>query len=102
MFIATIYFVLQELNNRFNKGAVELLTLSSALNPINGYKMFDINDICKLANTFYLEDFTEQEKGNLKTQLPRHPDLKNLLIKLVLTFLVSTTTEHAFSTMKLV
>ena len=52
MFIATIYFVLQELNNRFNKGAVELLTLSSALNPINGYKMFDINDICKLANTF--------------------------------------------------
>ena len=102
VFIATIYFVLQELNNRFNKGAVELLTLSSALNPINGYKMFDINDICKLANTFYLEDFTEQEKGNLKTQLPRHPDLKNLLIKLVLTFLVSTTTEHAFSTMKLV
>ena len=86
VFIATIYFVLQELNNRFNKGAVELLTLSSALNPINGYKMFDINDICKLANTFYLEDFTEQEKGNLKTQLqlfeldvPRHPDLKNLL-----------------------
>ena len=38
------------------------------------------------SHTFYLEDFTEQEKGNLKTQLqlfeldvPRHPDLKNLL-----------------------
>ena len=65
---------------------MELLTLSSTLNPINGYKKFYIDDICKLANTFYPKDFTKQEKGNLKTQLqlfeldvPQHPDLKNLL-----------------------
>ena len=82
MFISTIDFVLQELNNRFSEGAMELLLVQL----INGYKMFDIDDICKLANTFYPEDFTELEKGNLKAQLqlfeldvPRHPDLKNLL-----------------------
>ena len=130
MFISTIDFALQELNNRFNEGAMELLLVQL----INGYKMFDIDDICKLANTFYPEDFTELEKGNLKTQLqlfeldvPRHPDLKNLLtlsklcqglvrvgkskiyplvdrlIRLVLTLLVSIATiELTFSAMKLI
>lgn len=52
VFIATIYFQLQELNNRFKENTMELLILSPALDPIDRYKIFNIDDICKLADKF--------------------------------------------------
>ncbi|XP_028079332.1 zinc finger MYM-type protein 1-like [Camellia sinensis] len=63
---------LQELNNRFKEDVMELLVLSSALDPRNGYRSFNIEDICKLANKFYPMDFSEQEKLHLKYQLENY------------------------------
>ncbi|TYH34843.1 hypothetical protein ES332_D13G152500v1 [Gossypium tomentosum] len=48
---------------------VELLVFSSALVPRDNYKDFRAEDICKLMNDFYLNDFTEQEKLHMKIQL---------------------------------
>jgi hypothetical protein len=69
IFNITIDFQLQELDNRFGEKAMELLTLSSALNPKDAYKSFKIDDICILAEKYYPLDFSEQEKINLKYQL---------------------------------
>ena len=60
---------LQELNNRFKVDVMELLILSSSLDLRDDYSLFKIEDICKLANQFYPNDFTEQEKIHLKFQL---------------------------------
>ena len=59
-----IFFVdlnsqLREMNSRFEENEVELLVLSLALDPRDGYISFRVDDICKLANKFYPEDFTE-------------------------------------------
>ena len=51
---------------------MELLVLSSALDPRDGYRSFNIEDICKLANKFYPMDFSEQEKLHLKYQLENY------------------------------
>ncbi|KAH9769035.1 TTF-type domain-containing protein [Citrus sinensis] len=48
---------------------LELLTLSSALNPIDAFKSFKIEDICSLAERFYPEDFTKIELQALRRQL---------------------------------
>ena len=48
-FIATIDSMLQELNNKFLKNSIELLTLSAALDPKDGFKLFKVDDICNLA-----------------------------------------------------
>jgi hypothetical protein len=69
IFNATIDFQLQELDNRFSEEAMELLTLSLALDPNDAYKSFSIDDICKLAEKYYPLDFSEQEKINLRFQL---------------------------------
>ena len=50
-----------ELNNRFIEQTLELLTLSSALNPIDAFKSFKIEDICSLSERLYPQDFTEIE-----------------------------------------
>ncbi|GAV90607.1 Dimer_Tnp_hAT domain-containing protein, partial [Cephalotus follicularis] len=85
VFIATIDSQLQEFNIRFNEHAVELIILSSALNPKDGYRSFDCDKICNLVEKFYPLDFTEQEKILLKCQLQHyqfdvinHPDMQNL------------------------
>ncbi|XP_042939574.1 uncharacterized protein LOC122274617 [Carya illinoinensis] len=59
IFTATIDIQLQELNNRFNDHTIELLILSTALNPKDAYKSFKVDDICKLVEKFYPQDFTE-------------------------------------------
>ncbi|XP_010667227.2 uncharacterized protein LOC104884300 [Beta vulgaris subsp. vulgaris] len=69
IFLSTIDKQLQELNRRFNDNALELLTLSSLLEPKDGFKQFDINKICILVEKYYPKDFTEQERYNLKDQL---------------------------------
>ncbi|KAL6503918.1 hypothetical protein OROGR_025841 [Orobanche gracilis] len=48
---------------------VELLRLSSALDPRDGYKSFNIDNICELVEKFYPRDFTSQEKFHIKYQL---------------------------------
>ena len=59
IFYATIDCQLHELNGRFCDQALELLTLSSSLNPKNAYSSFKVDDICKLVEQFYPKDFTE-------------------------------------------
>ncbi|XP_073131498.1 uncharacterized protein [Henckelia pumila] len=129
VFNAAIDFILMELNTRFNESSVELLYLSTALDPKNSFASFCSDDICKLATKFYPEDFTDQDiialeyelihfkldvMQNLKVstlvelcqQLTESERSKvyvmlTRLIHLVLTLPVSTaTTERAFSAMK--
>jgi len=76
---------LQELNNRFNEQAIELLKLSTTLDPRNSYKLFNVEDICLLVDKFYPQDFSDQEKIHLRLQLqhyeldvPNHPKLKSM------------------------
>ncbi|KAF5444869.1 hypothetical protein F2P56_033965 [Juglans regia] len=78
IFTATIDFQLLELNNRFNENTMELLILSAALSPKGAYKSFKIDDICKLVEKFYPQDFTEQEKFLLRIQL-QHYELDVLM-----------------------
>ena len=61
VFNASIDFQLQELDCRFGERAIDLLTLSSALDSNDAYKSFNINDICSLAKKYYSLDFSEQE-----------------------------------------
>ncbi|XP_028107978.1 uncharacterized protein LOC114306840 [Camellia sinensis] len=63
---------LQELNNRFKKGVMEMLVLSFALDPRDDYSSFKIENMDKLANQFYLNDFTEQEKIHLILQVQNY------------------------------
>ena len=85
IFLATIDYQLQELHSRFNDHTVELLVLSTALDPRNGFMLFKIDDICKLAEKFYPNDFMEQELVRLRIELqhfeldiPNHPELQEL------------------------
>ncbi|KAG6644959.1 hypothetical protein CIPAW_08G088300 [Carya illinoinensis] len=69
IFNAAIDFQMQELDNRFGEGTTKLLTLSSALDPKDGYKFFNIDNICCLTEEYYPLDFSENEKINLRFQL---------------------------------
>ncbi|QHO37756.1 Zinc finger MYM-type protein [Arachis hypogaea] len=69
IFLVTIDKQLPELNSRFNDQAMDLLSLSSTLMPKDAYKNFDIAKISTLVDSYYPEDFTEQEKINLPFQL---------------------------------
>ncbi|CAL8137409.1 unnamed protein product [Prunus armeniaca] len=78
-------FQLVELNTRFPEQTVELLYLTSALDPRNSFKRFSIDDICNLAEKFYPEDFTttelqalNQQLGFYKIDMDRLPAFKNL------------------------
>ncbi|PWA53038.1 hypothetical protein CTI12_AA448880 [Artemisia annua] len=57
---------LYELNNRFNDQAMELLKLRATLVP---NKVFNVDDLCLLAEKYYPADFTEQERLQLKYEL---------------------------------
>ena len=78
---------LQELNHRFSEHVMELLTLSSALDPREAYESFQVNNICSLVDNFYPLDFTDDEKNDLKNELDlykydvvQHSGFKNLKI----------------------
>jgi hypothetical protein len=68
-FCAAIYSQLQELNCRFSEHTVELLILSSTLDPRTARESFRIDDICQLVNKFYPQDFTNLEKEQLEIEL---------------------------------
>ncbi|GAV63405.1 Dimer_Tnp_hAT domain-containing protein, partial [Cephalotus follicularis] len=63
---------LQELNSRFDKNMVELLVLSSALDPKDSFKSFSVDKICSLLSKFYPEDFIEQEQIRLPYELQHY------------------------------
>jgi hypothetical protein len=62
IFYAAIDSQLQELNRRFSEDAVELLIIDSALDLRVARDSFRIDDICRLINKFYPQDFTDHEK----------------------------------------
>jgi len=76
---------LQKLNNRFNEQTIELLKLSTTLDPkLFSYKLFSVEDIL-LVDKFYPEIFSNQERIYLRFQLqhykldvPNHPKLRNM------------------------
>ena len=85
MFIATLDTQLHELNNRLCDNMVELITLSSTLDPKDLYKSLAVEKICDLPTNFYPDDFTKQEKLHLRIQAqhyeldaPFHYELRNL------------------------
>ncbi|KAK9706663.1 hypothetical protein RND81_07G143000 [Saponaria officinalis] len=85
VFIAAINSQLHELDFIFNDEMIELLSLSSSLDPKRKFQNFKADDIYKLVSKFYPADFTEQEKLNLKSQLDlflleikKHPQLDSL------------------------
>ena len=51
---------------------MELLTLSSTLNPIDGFKLFDTDHICCFAEKFYPYDFTVNEILTLRRELEHY------------------------------
>jgi hypothetical protein len=65
IFNTIINFQLQELDSRFGKKAMKLLTLD----PKNVYKFFKIDDIYIFAEKYCSLDFSEYEKINLRYQL---------------------------------
>jgi hypothetical protein len=68
IFTAIIDQQLQELNNRFNEQAIELLKLSTTLHLRNSYKLFNVKDIYLLVDKFYHEDSSNKEKIHLRFQ----------------------------------
>nr|XP_027102670.1 uncharacterized protein LOC113723909 [Coffea arabica] len=85
IFLATIDYQLQELHSRFNEHTVELLVLNTTLDPRNGFMLFKIDNICKLAEKLYPNDFMEQELVHLRIKLqhfeleiPNHSELQEL------------------------
>ena len=51
---------------------MELLTLCSALDPIDGFKLFDTDRICCLAEKFYYQNFTANEILALRRELEHY------------------------------
>ncbi|XP_059670908.1 uncharacterized protein LOC132316452 [Cornus florida] len=78
-------YKLIELEHRFRNEVVELLTLSSTLDPSDYFKSFNMEKICILAEKFYPWDFTSQDVKTLKHQLmhyqldvPSDPKFQNI------------------------
>ena len=69
IFMVTIDSQSQELNNRLKEDVMEL----SALDPRDDYRLFKIEDICRLADKFYPTDFNEQEKLHIFKNQTRSP-----------------------------
>jgi hypothetical protein len=51
---------------------MELLVLSSALEPKDNFKSFKADAVYKLAEKFYPENFNEQEMYYLRSQLEHY------------------------------
>ncbi|CAN1294726.1 hypothetical protein LINPERPRIM_LOCUS22576 [Linum perenne] len=83
------------LNSRFNESSIRLLQLSVALDPRNSFCSFNEEDIYKVAEEFYPQDFEDYEMHSLRSELRFYkthvvqnqeytvPSLAKLLEKLV-------------------
>ncbi|KAL4346995.1 hypothetical protein GQ457_17G015670 [Hibiscus cannabinus] len=69
---------LQELNDKFNDHTMELLTLSSALDPKEMHTSFRIDDICQLVQKFYPSNFVEHEMMQLRMQFEHFDHVRQL------------------------
>ena len=69
IFYTTIVSQLQELNYQFNEDAMELLRLSTTLEPQEVLKSFRSSDLCLLVKNFYLQYFTDYDKQVLEKEL---------------------------------
>ncbi|XP_043810981.1 uncharacterized protein LOC122723268 [Manihot esculenta] len=78
IFNAVINSQLQELNNKFNYHIVELLSLSSVLDPKEMHASFKTNDICKMVEKFYPQDFVEYEMVQLRVQFEHFDHVRQL------------------------
>ncbi|TYH62800.1 hypothetical protein ES332_D07G144800v1 [Gossypium tomentosum] len=121
IFFATINTQLQELKSRFNEHVVELLTLTTTLDPKEFFKLFDIDKIC------ILKEHLQYKLKHYELDVCKHLDLKKIstlselcislvengksvmyplvdrLIRIILTFPISTaSSECAFFVMKIV
>ncbi|KAH9751553.1 hypothetical protein KPL71_014337 [Citrus sinensis] len=105
IFYVVIDFQLIEFNSRFSQQIVELLTLSSTLDPIDGFKSFDIDNICSLAEQFHPHDFTPNEVLTLRRELEyykidmlSHPRFQNItsLYELCRRFVETKKSQHYF------
>ncbi|KAI3765119.1 hypothetical protein L2E82_15145 [Cichorium intybus] len=63
---------LMELDHRFNDNSMALLHLSTTLDPKNANEPFRCDDVCRLVEKFYPEDFKDNEKILLKMQLQHY------------------------------
>ncbi|XP_023875697.1 uncharacterized protein LOC111988160 [Quercus suber] len=63
------YSQLQELNHWFNEDAMELLRLSSALEPREALKSFRSSALCLLVKNFYPQYFTDYDRQVLEKEL---------------------------------
>ncbi|XP_022880789.1 uncharacterized protein LOC111398066 [Olea europaea var. sylvestris] len=72
IFNAAIDFLMMKLDTRFNETSLELLSLGVALDPKNSFESFNMDNICKLAEKFYPQDFTQQDIYNLKVELQHY------------------------------
>ncbi|XP_071715307.1 uncharacterized protein [Rutidosis leptorrhynchoides] len=97
LFIGTVDKQLQELDNRFNDHAIDLLTLRSSLLPKKDNEMLDIDNVCLLVEKYYPTDFTEQEMDHFiyqldlfRIEMPNNPKLNVSTITQLCTNLVET------------
>ncbi|KAL9668111.1 hypothetical protein QQ045_002486 [Rhodiola kirilowii] len=81
IFYTVIDSQLQELNNRFNDDTVELIILSSTLDPKELRTTLRVDDICKLVDKFYPINFDEDERISLCMELQhlKLPDFNTLI-----------------------
>ncbi|XP_050369166.1 uncharacterized protein LOC126787302 [Argentina anserina] len=68
VFNVLIDYQLSELNRIYSEQGLELLTLSSSLNPLDDFKYYKTEDVCNLAKRFYLEDFDDGEMCTLELE----------------------------------
>ena len=92
-----------ELNHRFPKNTVELFYLSSVLDPSHALTTFKVDDICKLVEKVYLEDFTPMDLYSLRIHLEYyklstdHPNFQNIDSLTILYYrLVDTSLKNDF------
>ncbi|XP_057421232.1 uncharacterized protein LOC130715176 [Lotus japonicus] len=68
----SIHHLLKELNNRFNEKAIELLKLSTNLDPKYSFKLFNVWHNCSLVEKLYSSDFSDQENILLESELQHY------------------------------
>ncbi|XP_026399648.1 uncharacterized protein LOC113295535 [Papaver somniferum] len=85
IFYAAIDSQLYEINRRFAESSMELLVLSSSMDPREAHEALNIDNICNLVDKFYPEDFSDYDKLNLRLELQhyehrvlKHPEYKDL------------------------
>ncbi|XP_061993478.1 uncharacterized protein LOC133711362 [Rosa rugosa] len=68
VFNALVDFQLSELNRRLSDQALELLILSSTLDPRDNFRNFKTEVVCNLAKKFYPEDYDDGEMFALELE----------------------------------